>query len=495
MGYGDSYIQNVTNTLQRQGDNAANAQLRQGDISAQTLGQLGQIASALPANIQQAQHAAQVKQELAFATQLAHTFKAPDGQPDWNIVAGKLLERNPMSQVASEIQTRAQAQQKASLDAKNINSEITTREGELGVKKTTLSDAEKATADAKAKAAQVTGILQKHAGADGLIKGDEWGPAIAEVRLVDPAQADKLHADWLADQANTRATTDATQKSLEQQKKDAATLLMRYTTPQDYAQKLAGLSPDVQKLFPTAPPKNRGYLLKVGMSPSEIATQTNEESRIGLERDRLAMQQRALDIKNGASVTPEDVAYYAREYQKDPALTEIRMKGLPGVKAAVEHALASNGVNVTKLSAQGKMMQETAVSILPMINKVSSLAKQIQDLGLMGSLGGRERQLIAGESAAADIKGLTPEQRKLVGQFATESGLLISGVARAHGGAPTMILQLEKILGSKDQDINTYLGNLTGAKEWMQNYADMGGGGGDTKKLTAEELIKKYGGG
>jgi hypothetical protein len=37
-----------------------------------------------------------------------------------------------------------------------------------------------------------------------------------------------------------------------------------------------------------------------------------------------------------------------------------------------------------------------------------------------------------------------------------------------------MIEQLKTLLGATNSDLPTYLGKLAGAKEWMQNYADMG---------------------
>jgi hypothetical protein len=203
-------------------------------------------------------------------------------------------------------------------------------------------------------------------------------------------------------------------------------------------------------------------------------TQTN-----AFEARRLALQEKSLALKGGANVTPEDVAYFVREYQNDPATTEKAMAGNAPLKQAVQKGLVSAGVSLDTLTNQAKTMKETAKSILPQISKVEDLAARIDKAGLMGTVGGRVRNVSSNESWAAGMAGLTPDQRKLVGQFQSESGLLISAIARAHGGAraggsPQMIEQLKTLLGATNSDLPTYLGKLAGAKEWMQNYADMG---------------------
>jgi hypothetical protein len=215
MGYGDSYVQNVTNTLQRQGDAAANARLRQGDISAQTIGQLGQLAAQVPGQIQQAQQEAAAKAELQEAATLARQFQMPDGQPDWNKVAGVLKQKNPMSPVAAEIEKRAQAQQAATLNAQNTQSQIDTRAAELGLSQASgaRADAEaKTKADAAAKAAEreasMRGILSKYADpTTGMIT--DWSKPIAELATAGFTTEAKQFAELAKSQQPEKVTFGA----------------------------------------------------------------------------------------------------------------------------------------------------------------------------------------------------------------------------------------------------------------------------------------------
>jgi hypothetical protein len=141
---------------------------------------------------------------------------------------------------------------------------------------------------------------------------------------------------------------------------------------------------------------------------------------------------------------------------------------------------------IVKLTQQSQAMKETANSVIPIVTKVKDLADQIQKLDLMGTLGGRWRSLISRESSASSIEGLTPAQKQLVGQFITESGLLVSGVAKAHGGARgggsiQMVEQLKPLLDPGNKDLDTYLGNLNGAMDVLNGYAHMGESGGGTQ--------------
>ena len=238
-----------------------------------------------------------------------------------------------------------------------------------------------------------------------------------------------------------------------------------------------------------------------GLTPEQLVQRAAENRRLDLDAARVELERKRLNLQQ-PGFSPEDLVGWMNQYTKDPAMADKMIAGRPDAKAlklAVTNGLIKSGVNVTQLTNQSKFMRESAQSILPMIDKVQTLGQQIDQMGLMGTVGGRERRLAAGESAAASLMGLTPEQRKTVGEFASAAGLLNSGVARAHGGARgggsiQMIEQMEKLLDAKNKDLPTYLGALQGARDWMQNYADMGGkittGGAadfvwnpDTKKL------------
>lgn len=206
MGYGDTYVSGVTNTLLRQGDAAAQARLRRGDIAAQTLGQLGQIASQVPGQIQQAQQEQRAKAELQEAATLANQLKMPDGQPDWGKVADALESKSPMSQVAAEIRRRAQAQQKLAIDTEAANSDRLIKETNLGLAQNAdqraadqARAASEAAAASAAKEAAIKAILTKHVDPTrGVIV--DWSPAIDELA----AQGFTAEAKQFADLAKAR---------------------------------------------------------------------------------------------------------------------------------------------------------------------------------------------------------------------------------------------------------------------------------------------------
>ncbi len=208
---------------------------------------------------------------------------------------------------------------------------------------------------------------------------------------------------------------------------------------------------------------------------NEARTRAQEDQRIALERQRVGLESKRLDL-SGGTADPEMVAGYVRQVVKG----DLPLQGVPAAtRGAVVKALASTGQDITKLTAQGKQMKETATVLLPMIDKVQSLATQVDKMGLMGTVGGRWRSLVSGESSASNLSGLTPAQKQIVGEFASAGGLLITGIARAHGGAraggsPQMIEHLGKLMDASTKDLPTFIGNLNGERDFMENYAHMG---------------------
>ncbi len=243
-------------------------------------------------------------------------------------------------------------------------------------------------------------------------------------------------------------------------------------------------------------------IAKAGKTPHEQAEESVAKAKADEDAKNkaaeLKIQQQNADANtfrahNPASaattpVDPEVVAGYVRQVKNG----SLPLQNIPAhAKDAVVKSLEASGENVTQLTSQGKQMKETATTLLPMIDKVESLAKQLDQQGLMGTLGGRARNIAGVESAAADIQGLNPEQRKLIGEFASAGGLLITGIARAHGGAraggsPQMIEHLSKLMDAKDKDINTFLGNLQGERDFMNAYANMGPSGNTSSQAPAD---------
>lgn len=342
MGYGDTYISGVSNTLQRQGDAMANARLRQGDITAHTIGQLGQIASALPAQVQEAQQAAQVKQELGLATQLAQANLGPDGQPNWSIVAGELKKRNPLSQIAAEIEKRAQEQQKTNATVQNTQSEVATREANLVLSQNAdQRAADKAAADAAAaKAAQdradaIKGILQKHADPQSGIITD-WKPAIDELAAQGYRQEAKDFADLAKVQQPEKVTFGAPTPAVVNGRKvfvrtgsDGQTYDMK---GQPIAVEPTPIEPKAaeERLVQIMGPDGVPVWVREGQAVGQPAAQA-ARAVTGAERQALSFYNRAKDAVDTLALPDDKGRTLEQRVAESGLMTQAGMKYLPNI--------------------------------------------------------------------------------------------------------------------------------------------------------------------
>lgn len=491
MSYLSDYANNVSNILMRQGEQQSAAIAQRGQAQQQLIGGIGSAIAGIPGNIAalkdaEAKRAAMVQEGELRAGELNAQRRAaaaderaqqdiksmdaasaastgPDGKWDYNKLASLLpghMRAGVMKSAADYEKSMADAAKtKADIDKLNDDHQLhlTNAVGNLalGVKAHATEGPE------AMRGAFIMGLSK--AMNDGLIQKTEAQQLINATNL-DPTKLPALLDDLIAKSPS----------AMENQLK------------QTQAAEASARIPGIQAQGTINAAVAAGMVN--GLTPAEQATKVNEEARIALEKTRVALEgrrvemaERALQIKGGANITPEDVAYWARQYQADPALAEKGMTGIPGLKAQVTKVLASSGVDLQQLDANGKRMKQTATTILPKIDTVADLARQINDLGLMGSVGGRWRGIVGRESGAADIANLTPDQRKLVGRFQTEVGLLNSAVAMAHGGqragaSVPMLEAMDHLFGAKDKDLQTYLGALSGVRDFMQTYADMGGG-------------------
>jgi hypothetical protein len=156
----------------------------------------------------------------------------------------------------------------------------------------------------------------------------------------------------------------------------------------------------------------------------------------------------------------------------------LQMKDVPaagGMRNAVIGALQEQGYDLNKpLTAQAQARVDLAKLVLPQISEVQALAQKINQMGLMGTVGGRWRSLISGESAADSMSGLTPAQKQLVGQFVTQAELLATGTAMTHFGARASgpaVAGMQKMLGAGNKDLDVFLGDLEGAQRVLGGYA------------------------
>jgi hypothetical protein len=258
----------------------------------------------------------------------------------------------------------------------------------------------------------------------------------------------------------------------------ASSLLSNAKDQNDWNDKLKLIgqgSPSVAAKFPAQfSPDNAKAALQIGMTPGEISQRQptpqqqatlEETKRHNLKDESLAAQR--LSLTGGNASDPETVAGWARYVKENNTMIDVPAAG--GMRNAVMKALSQSGYDVQKLTNADLQRKNVAKTILPKIDHVQQMA-----------LGGRWRGLVTGESAASDLSGLTPEQKQLVGQFASEaSGLLVSGIAMAHGGArgggsPQLLAQIKTYLDPGNKDLDVYIGNLLGAKEFISGYASMG---------------------
>jgi hypothetical protein len=154
-------------------------------------------------------------------------------------------------------------------------------------------------------------------------------------------------------------------------------------------------------------------------------------------------------------------------------LTDVPAAG--GMRNSVVAQLRKEGYDLNKpLTAQAQARVDLAKLVLPQVGEVREMAKKINAMGLMGTLGGRWRSLAAGESAADAIAGLTPAQRQLIGQFVAQADLLSSGTAMTHFGARAggaAVDAMRQQLDPKNKSLDVYLGNLEAASNVLGGYA------------------------
>ena len=223
---------------------------------------------------------------------------------------------------------------------------------------------------------------------------------------------------------------------------------------------------------------------------NQAAIDAREQQRIALEKQGLTYQgmnaqtarmrenRESAAAKAAANPTgppPAAIAEYVKNVQNGTwQISNVPLKE----RDAVAAYLNQSGQTTAHMTAADWSMKTQASQMLPMIDKTEQLAKQIDKMGLTGTVGGRWRQIVSGEGLGS-LSGLTPEQRAVVGEFASNAGLLITGIARAHGGAraggsPQMVAELKKYLDAGNKDYDTFRGNLNGARNFMKTYAAMG---------------------
>lgn len=276
-----------------------------------------------------------------------------------------------------------------------------------------------------------------------------------------------------------------------------------YTAPQKPVSVAPGASlvaPDTGKVTYTAPAKpgtlqeqyfdaltkgdvQRQQQIKQVVQDLAVRDPAMEAARLSLlgVENQLRQQQLKNAQNPSAGVSPDAVTYWTGQIQRDPSQWNM-LAGNKPLQQAVQSSLATAGVPLTKLTQQSRAQMETAREILPHITKIQQEAQELDQLGLMGPLAGKWRDIQANPQGAqrilASIAGPGPNSQK-VGKFMTDVGLMMTAVARAHGGArgggsPAMLEHMKGIMDAQGKDLPTFLGNLDSAREWMEGYATQG---------------------
>ena len=396
------YSSRIPELLIAQGQSQAQRALQHGQNIGQMLSTLGNIAAAVPGQIVQAQAEAKAKKEVDLAHSLAQQALRPDGTTDFGFVVRGLRQAGAHD-AANEVEKKWQSQrvadasiQKDTLGAQNIQSEMTAR----GV--TTDAAKAKAARDAAdyeathAKGAEVASIIKKHAASNGGTITN-WQPVIDDVRMVDPVSADELLRNWQGVQKTQSESQTAKSNALDVARRDAATRLSNYTTPQDYANRRAQLAPEVQDFFPAQPPKNRRDILKAGLTPKEqldadvaqqradregqtsptaeplVAVIGKDGKPVLVRRGQAEGMTPASTREQGRAVTSGDAGDLA---DFDTSMDDLRVlrsvvakNGATGVEAQVGAALPNWVTNITGLGTEAKKKQAVIDRVKQVIGK------------------------------------------------------------------------------------------------------------------------------
>jgi hypothetical protein len=194
------------------------------------------------------------------------------------------------------------------------------------------------------------------------------------------------------------------------------------------------------------------------------------------ERNAATSAQR-VKLAAGSGADGETVAYWVRQIKNDPTQWNMLANNKP-LQQAVQKGLAGSGTDLNKLTSQSRAMAETAKEILPHLTTIEQEAAELDKLGLMGPIAGRWREFAAKKIGAGVLAGGNGTNAQKIGKFQTDVGLMMTAVARAHGGArgggsPAMLEHMKDIMDAHGKDLPTFLGNLQATREWMQGYADM----------------------
>ncbi len=146
-----------------------------------------------------------------------------------------------------------------------------------------------------------------------------------------------------------------------------------------------------------------------------------------------------------------------------------------------------NGVATPIKDASGKPLDPSvpaalqqqrtnATNVLSHVRDVEREADEINKLGLMGPVGGRWADFMAGRIGAGELAAGDPQKAELLGAFRTDVGLLKSGMAMVHGGARGggsigMAARMDALINADKMDLPLFKGATSSFRKWLTQYA------------------------
>lgn len=166
----------------------------------------------------------------------------------------------------------------------------------------------------------------------------------------------------------------------------------------------------------------------------------------------------------------------------DRGITRVSRTGPEGV-------VTQGGTPVMPQSpAQIRTRVATSQKVEKLVPELEQEAAAVNNLGLMGPVGGRWADFAAGRwGSAADFQAilgrpLSDQEEQLLAEFRSDLGFLKSGTAMVHGGArgggSAMIMErMDKLINSDRMDYNLFTGSLNSFKKLLNKYSSFGDDG------------------
>lgn len=133
----------------------------------------------------------------------------------------------------------------------------------------------------------------------------------------------------------------------------------------------------------------------------------------------------------------------------------------------------------SSLSSASKTQAQNASNVMSHLDDIDHEVENIDKMGLLGPVGGRWADFLAGKIGSADIAA-SPDQQEALDEFRTDIGLLKSGMAMVHGGARgggsiAMVQRMDALINAAQMNKPLLQGSLNSFRKWLKTYAEQGG--------------------